>query len=107
VIQGAHWSVREPGGRISGNKYTVTARGVSCSSVRAWVVKFTHVKIKGSGQQGLGQTLKGPAGYKCHSISEAVSGDDLVYAGVCLHPPQSSTSRSAGRAVGLPLGAGQ
>jgi len=68
----------------------VTARGVSCSAVRAWVVKFTHVKIKGPGQQGLGQTLKGPAGYKCHSISEAVSGDDLVYAGVCLHPPHNN-----------------
>lgn len=92
VIRGAHWSIREPRGRISGNKYTLAARNVSCSSVRRWAVKLTHVKIKGSGQQGLGQTLNGPAGYKCRSFSEAASGDDLVYTGVCLHPPHNDPS---------------
>jgi hypothetical protein len=92
VIRGAHWSIREPRGRISGNKYTLTARDVSCSSMRGWVVKLTHVKIKGSGQQGLGQTLKGPAGYKYRSISEAASGDQFVYTGVCLHPPHNDPS---------------
>lgn len=89
VIRGAHWSIREPRGRISGNNYTLAATDISCSSVRRWVVKLTHVKIKGSGQHGLRQTPNGPAGYKCRSISEAASGDDLVYTGDCLHPPHN------------------
>jgi hypothetical protein len=81
VITGAHWRIRGSG---SGTKYLVTAKGMSCSSARAWVVKFTHRRSR-----GLGSGLKGPAGFKCQSLSEAASGDKLVYAGACRHPPHN------------------
>jgi hypothetical protein len=58
--------------------------GHACSSARAWVVKFTHRRSR-----GLGSPLKGPAGFKCQSFSEAASGDKLVYAGVCRHTPHN------------------
>jgi len=48
--------------------------------------KFAHEKIKGADQQGLGQILKGPRGFKCRSLSEPAPGDKLVYSGYCLGP---------------------
>ena len=65
---------------------------MSCLAARAWVVRFTHQKIQGSGQKGLGQTLKGPSGLKCRSFAEAISGDKFVYAGACVHPPDNTPS---------------
>jgi hypothetical protein len=79
VVTGAHWSIQAPGGRISGNKYTVAAVGMSCASARPWAVKFTHAKVKVSGQ-----TLKGARGFRCISYSEP-----LPYTGVCTHPPHN------------------
>jgi hypothetical protein len=81
VITGAQWHIRGSG---SGSKYTLAAKGMSCSSARAWVVKFTHQTGK-----GVGQALNGPPGFKCQSFSEAASGDKLVYAGVCMHTPHN------------------
>jgi hypothetical protein len=89
VIPGAQWSIRAPAGLTSGNRYTVAARGMTCSAARPWVVKFTHEKTEGPGQQGLGQILKGPSGFKCRSFSEQASGDTLVYSRVCMHPPHN------------------
>jgi hypothetical protein len=79
VVTGAHWSIPAPGGRISGDMYTVAAVGMSCASARPWAVKFTHEKIKVSGQ-----SLKGPRGFRCISYSEPVP-----YTGVCTHPPHN------------------
>ncbi len=86
VVRSAHWSIRERGGRVSGNKYTVGAQNFSCYQAYFYVDKFAHEKIKGAGQQGLGQILKGPRGFKCRSLSEQASGDKLVYSGYCLGP---------------------
>lgn len=80
VITGAPWSIRTRVGRVTGSKYTLAADGVWCSAGRPWVMKFTHQKGK-----GLGTTLHGPRGLTCHSLSTPVSGDNLVYAGVCAH----------------------
>jgi hypothetical protein len=82
MVTGAHWRIRGSG---FGTKYLVTAKGMSCSSARAWVVKFTHRK-----SHGLGSALKGPTGFNCQSLSEAASGDKLVYAGACRHPPHNN-----------------
>jgi len=79
VVTGAHWSIPAPGGRISGDKYTVAAVGMSCASARPWAVKFTHAKVKVSGQ-----TLKGPRGFRCISYSEPVP-----YTDVCTHSPHN------------------
>ena len=84
VITGAPWHIHGSG---SGSNYTLAATGMSCSSVRARVVKFTHQTSR-----GLGQTLNGPSGFKCQSFSEAASSDKLVYAGACLHPPHNLPS---------------
>jgi hypothetical protein len=81
VVSGAPWRVRTAGGSLAGNRYTIAARGVSCSSVRTWVARFTT-------QQGTGQ-IKGPSGFNCRSFSTAVSGDKLLYSGACMHPPHN------------------
>ena len=83
VISGAHWQIR---GRVnrSGNTYTLKGRDISCASVRARVVAFTH-------QDGaeFGAVKGGPAGFTCRSFSTASSGDTLLYSGVCMHPPHN------------------
>ena len=81
VISGAPWHIRVHG--LSGNRYTLTARNVSCSSVRAQVAAFTH-------RPGLEfGAFKGPPGFKCKSFSTATSGDKLLYSGVCMHGPHN------------------
>jgi hypothetical protein len=79
IVTGAHWSIPAPGGRITGDKYKVAAVGMSCTSARPWAIKFTHARVKASGQ-----TLKGPRGFTCISYSEPVP-----YTGVCTHPPHN------------------
>ena len=81
VISGAPWHIRVHG--LSGNKYTLKARDVSCSSVRAQVAAFTH-------RAGLEfGAFPGPSGFKCKSFSTAASGDKLLYSGVCMHGPHN------------------
>lgn len=81
VISGAPWRVLVHG--FSGDKYTLKARNVSCSSVRAQVVAFTH-------RAGLEfGAFTGPSGFKCKSFSTASSGDKLLYAGVCMRGPHN------------------
>ena len=81
VITGAHWGIRVHG--LSGNKYTLKARDMSCASVRAQVAAFTH-------RPGLEfGVFKGPSGYRCKSFSTAASGDKLLYSGVCTHGPHN------------------
>jgi hypothetical protein len=86
VIRGAPWRIRAgvPGGSISGDKYTVKARNMSCSSAKAWVTKFTNQR-----NPGVGQALKGPSGFKCTSFTTKASGAKLVVAGVCARPPHN------------------
>jgi hypothetical protein len=84
VVKAAPWHIHASG---SGDKYTVAAEGMPCSSARRWVAQFTHETGK-----GLGMTLKGPSGFLCESFSEAASGDDHVYAGVCRQPPHNLPS---------------
>ena len=81
VISGAPWQIRVH--NLSGNRYTLKARGVSCSSVRAQVATLTH-------RAGLEfGAFKGPPGFTCKSLSTASSGDKLLYSGVCMHPPHN------------------
>ncbi len=81
VVVGAPWTIKTHLGPRSGNRYTITGFGFSCSAARPSVVKFTHEK-----NQGLGATLNGPPpGLKCHSFSTSDTGDKLVYAGICGH----------------------
>jgi hypothetical protein len=81
VVSGAPWKVL---GSRSGTSYTLVARGMPCALARPWAVKFTH-------QTGtaLGQALKGPSGFTCHSMATSASGDHLVYSGVCAKGPHN------------------
>ena len=83
VITGAPWHTRAHvvGGILSGNRYTLKARDVSCSSVRARVVAFTKQKAT--------FRITGPAGYTCRSFSVAYSGDNLLYSGACMRGPHN------------------
>jgi hypothetical protein len=82
VISGAPWHIRVH--NLSGNKYTLKARNVSCSSVRAQVAAYTH-------RPGLEfGAFTGPSGFKCKSFSTAASGDTHLYSGVCMHGPHNN-----------------
>ncbi len=83
VITGASWRIRAgvPSGSISGDKYTLKARNMSCSSVRSLVSSFTRQANNGH--------IKGPRGYRCLSFATADSGDKLLYSGACMQPPHN------------------
>jgi hypothetical protein len=82
VITATPWRIRAAGGSLTGNRYTLAAKGISCTAARTWVTKFTH-------QQGTAQ-IKGPSGFTCRSLSTAASGDKLLYSGICMHPPHNT-----------------
>ena len=81
VINATPWRIRAAGGNLAGNRYTLAAKGISCSAARTWVTKFTH-------QQDTAQ-IKGPSGFTCRSFSTAASDDKLLYSGVCMHAPHN------------------
>jgi len=73
-VTGAAFSFKNSyGDQHSGNRYGVSAFGVSCSLARTWVPKLTHAIPAGaldkSGAYGLlntsGHAFVGPAGFKC------------------------------------------
>jgi hypothetical protein len=82
VITATPWRIRAAGGSLTGNRYTLAAKGISCSAARTWVTKFTH-------QQDTAP-IKGPSGFTCTSFSTAASGDKLHYSGACMHPPHNT-----------------
>jgi hypothetical protein len=75
------WRIREASGNIAGNRYTLAAKGISCSVTRTWVTKFTY-------QKDIAQ-IKGPSGFTCRSFSTVASGDKLLYSGVRMHAPHN------------------
>jgi hypothetical protein len=82
VVTGAPWRIRAAGGSLTGNRYTIAGKGISCSTAGAWVTKFTH-------QQDTGR-IKGPPGFNCRSFSTAASGDKLLYSGACMRAPHNT-----------------
>jgi hypothetical protein len=76
VVSAASWKIL--GGQKAGNTYTLVARGMPCATARPWVIRFSHAT-----GTSLGQVLKGPTGFTCHSMATSASGDKLVYSGVC------------------------
>jgi hypothetical protein len=81
IISATPWRIRAAGGNLAGNRYTLAAKGISCSAARTWVTKFTH-------QQDTAQ-IKGPSGFTCRSFSTAASGDKRLYSGACMHAPHN------------------
>ena len=60
VITGIPWRIRAAGRSLTGKRYTLAAKGISCSAARAWVTKFTH-------QQDTAQ-IKGPVRLHMHVV---------------------------------------
>jgi hypothetical protein len=85
VITAAPWRYLS----LAGNKYTLKARAISCSGVRARVLAFTKQKDTGH--------IKGPADFTCHSLSTTATGDTLLYSGVCMHGPHNDPSSGGAR----------
>ena len=84
VVSGTPWRIRA-GGSISGDKYTISAHGMSCATARPWVLKFTK-----QSNPGIGKTLNGPSGFTCRSWTTPASGAKLVVSGVCMVPPHNN-----------------
>ena len=84
VVSGTPWRIRA-GGSISGDRYTISAHGMSCATARPWVLKFTKQT-----NPGIGKTLKGPSGFTCRSWTTPASGAKLVISGVCMVPPHNN-----------------
>lgn len=84
VVTGAPWREREAGKTMAaGNKYAVSAGGISCSSAGAMVVALTH-------RHGIayGQAFKGPQGFACKSLALPQLGASQV-AARCTRPPHN------------------
>ena len=84
VVSGTPWRIRA-GGSISGNTYTISAHGMSCSTARPWVLKFTK-----QSNPGVGKVLVGPRGFTCRSWTTPASGAKLVVSGVCTVQPHNN-----------------
>ena len=79
-VVGAHWSIRAPGGKVSGTRYNVSTEGVSCAFALRFVPALTR-------KPNSATPPKGPGRYRCLSFTVAASGDKLLYSGVCKIAP--------------------
>jgi hypothetical protein len=82
LISGTAWHLRGSG-TISGNKYMITAVGMSCSGLaRSSALKFMKLR-----NPGLGKTFRGPSGFACRSMTPPSVGATLVISALCQHQP--------------------
>ena len=79
TLTSMHWSVKKPGGTISGTRYTVVTEQFSCSLAS----RLIPALIKQNGTPA-GRSLKGPAGYAC--LSFAGANNPNAIAGACHRP---------------------
>ncbi len=56
-----------------------------CATARPWVATLSH-----RSNTKLGQVFKGPGGFTCRSFSTPVTGDHLLYSGVCYKGPHNT-----------------
>jgi len=79
-VTGAKWVFPKTGGKVTGNKYGVTANGVSCAKARKYAVKLSRAKLAGK-IPGHSYPLKGgPKGFTCYANPDA---NGKVLAGSC------------------------
>jgi hypothetical protein len=88
-VTGAKWVFPKTGGKVTGNKYGVTASGVSCAIAKKYAIKFSSVKLPGK-IVGHSYLLKGgPKGYTCYANPDA---NGKVLAGSCQIGPKTVVS---------------
>jgi hypothetical protein len=74
-VHGAHYDFKAPGSQqlLSGNRYRVTATGISCAIAKSQATHLTEAR-PGAQQRDGGRILSGgPTGWKCEGKSYTYS----------------------------------
>jgi hypothetical protein len=88
-VIGAKWVFPHSGGKLSGNKYGVTANGVSCAIAKKYAVLLSSVKLPGKTPGHSYPLAGGPNGYTCHANPDA---NGKLLAGSCQIGPLTAVS---------------
>jgi len=91
-VTGAKWVMPKTGGKIAGNKYGVTAVGVSCKIARKFAIKLSSAKLPGKIIGHSYPLAGGPTGFNCHANPDA---NGKVIAGGCQIGPWTAVSHHA------------
>ena len=89
-VVGASWVFPDTGGKVTGNKYGVTAVGVSCTIAKQYAIKLSSTKLAGKVPGHSYPITGGPTGYTC-SVNPDANGKLL--AGSCQIGPKSAVSK--------------
>jgi len=89
TVVGAKWVFPKTGGRITGNKYGVTAIGVSCAIAKQYAIKLSSTKLAGKVPGHSYPITGGPKGYTCSANPDA---NGKLLAGSCQIGPKSAVS---------------
>jgi len=88
-VVGAKWVFPKSGGKLSGNKYGVTANGVSCAIAKKYAVKLSGTKLAGKIPGHNYPLAGGPTGYTCGANPDA---NGKLLAGSCQIGPLTAVS---------------
>ncbi|MGZ4335477.1 MAG: hypothetical protein ACXVRJ_14565, partial [Gaiellaceae bacterium] len=88
-VTGATWVFPHTAGKVTGNKYGVTANGVSCAIAKKYAVKPSSVKLPGKTFGHSYPLAGGPKGYTCHANPDA---NGKLLAGSCQIGPLTAVS---------------
>jgi hypothetical protein len=91
-VVGAKWVFPKTGGRITGNTYSVTANGVSCTVAKQYAIKLSSAKLAGNVPGHSYPITGGPEGYTCYANPDA---NGKVIAGSCQIGPRTAVSHHA------------
>ncbi len=88
-VVGAKWVFPKTGGKVTGNKYGVTANGVSCAVAKQYAIKLSSTKLAGKVPGHSYPITGGPKGYTCHANPDA---NGKLLAGTCQVGPLTAVS---------------
>lgn len=88
-VTGAKWVFPNSGGKLSGNKYGVTANGVSCAIATKYALKLSGAKLAGKIPGHSYPLAGGPTGYTCNANPDA---NGKLLAGSCQIGPLTAVS---------------
>ncbi len=92
TVVGAKWVFPGAGGKISGNKYAVTANGVGCAIAKKYAIKLSGARLAGKLVGHSYPLAGGPKGYTCHANPDA---NGKLLAGSCQIGPLTAVSKHA------------
>ena len=90
-VIGAKWVFPKTGGKVTGNKYGVTAIGVSCVTALKYAAKFSRsgAKLTGKRVNNSYPLAGGPKGYTCGANPDA---NGKLLAGSCQVGPLTAVA---------------